>query len=190
MAKTTQNKYGIILGQRLIFLPFERICDQWFFDGQPSNLRARSKCLRKRQVKSNFSAASNPVIYGKKSAKGKTLNCSLAHSSSLLPTNLEMWVKYLVSIFNPPTSLCQLHKLFLTTFCICFTKVCERCFWFDNEMNRPLESCYFFLPYKSRRMSLFFSLIMEIYARAHSEILKKMFSRVRPHDQYWDKTIM
>ena len=153
MAKTKQNKYGIILGQRLIFLPFERICDQWFFDGQPSNLRARSKCLRKRQVKSNFSAASNPVIYGKKSAKGKTLNFSLAHSSSFLPTNLEMWVKYLVSIFNPPTSLCQLHKLFLTTLCIFFTKVCERRFWFDNGMNRPFESFYFFPPYKSRRMS-------------------------------------
>lgn len=172
MAKTTRNKYGIILGQRLIFLPFERICDRWFFDGQPPNLRAQSKCLRKRQVKSNFSAASNPVIYPKKSAKGKTLNCSPAHSCSLLPTNLEMWVKYLVSIFNPPTSLCQLHKLFLTTFCICFTKVSERRFWFDNGMNRPFESFYFFPPCKSRRMSLFFSLIMGRYARAHSDVLQ------------------
>ena len=147
MAKTRQKKYVIILAQRLRFWPFERICDRWFFDGQPPHLRAQSKCLRKWQVNSNFSAASNPVIYPQKlSAKGRTLNYLLAHSSSLLPTNLEMWVKYLESIFNPPTSLCQLHKLFLTAFCICFTKVCERCFWFDNGMNRPPESYLIFPP--------------------------------------------
>ena len=69
MAKTRQKKYVIILAQRLRFLPFERICDRWLFDGQPPNLRVQSKCLRKRQVKSNFSAASNPAKYPQKTQK-------------------------------------------------------------------------------------------------------------------------
>lgn len=187
MAKTTQNKYGIILRPRLIFLPFERICDQSFFDGQPSNLRARSKCLRKRQVKSNFYAASNLVIYGKK--KGRRERHWIAH----LLIALLFFLRTLKCEWN---TWCR----FLThqPVCVNFTSYfysLQKCARGVSDSTMEWISLFkafiFSPPYKSRRMSLFFSLIMGRYARAHSEIWKEMFSRVRPHDQNCgDTTVM
>ena len=185
MAKTTQNRYVIISAQRLRFLPFERICDRWFLDRQPPNLRAQSNCLRKRQVNSNFSAASNPVIYPQKARR-------VIH-----------WIAYLLVplLFFLRTLACEWNTWcrFLThqPVCVNFTSYfysLQKCARGVSDSTMEWISLFkafiFSPPYKSRRMSLFFSLIMGRYARAHSEIWKEMFPTVRPHNQHWDKTIM
>lgn len=117
------------------------ICDLLFSVEQAPNLRAQFKCSRRRRLKSDFSSASNQ-------AKGRTLKCLLAHTSLLLRVltcDGVFGIDFQSTNQNVSTS--QVTSFFTTIFFVCFLKVCERCFLFDNGMNRSLEELVLFFPH-------------------------------------------